>query len=322
MKKGLLHAQFLDALKERMPNRSDLTNLLVDLLCIEKEAVYRRLRGEVAFTFSEIAIIANELGISLDSTINNVLSTKSKPYQLKMNDFIHPSELDFAMMEEYLSILKEITKDPNSTLVDSTNMLPNSLYYPYKYISRFYLFKWLYQLGCIDSMKSYSEVDYPSRIQKLRKEDEINLRHIKNTYYILDPLVFQYMINDIRYFLSINLMTEEDKELLKKDIETLLYDMEVLAIKGYFEETKNKVYIYLSCVNFDASCWYLESKDYHINMIKVFVLSNIASIDEESFIGLKRRTEALLRSSTLISVSGERQRIVFFEEQRKIISSL
>jgi len=322
MKKELLHTQFLESLKEKIPGRSTLANMLVDLLCIEKEAVYRRLRGEVAFTFSEIALIANEFGISLDSTINNVLSVKSKPYQLKMNDFSNPSEMDYIMIDQYLSILKEIAKDPNSTLVDSTNILPSSLYYPYRYISRFYLFKWLYQLGGVETVKSYSQVDYPLQIQKLRKVDEMELKHIKNTYYILDPLVFQYMVNDIKYFLSINLMTEEDKEFLKKDFEALLHDMEVLAIKGYFEETKNKVRIYISCVNFDTSCWYLESKDYHINMIKVFVLNNIASLDEDSFIGLKKRIDALLRSSTLISVSGERQRIDFFEEQRKIISVL
>jgi len=322
MKKELLHAKFLEVLKERVPIKPDLVNLLIDLLCIEKEAVYRRLRGEVAFTFSEIAVVANELGISLDNTINNVLSVKSKPYQLKMNDFAEPSEMDYTMMEQYVNILKEIKNDPDSTIVDSTNILPASLYFPYKYISRFYLFKWLYQLGDSDSIKSYAQLDYPLRVQKLQKENETYLKHIKNTYYILDPLVFQYMVNDIKYFLSINLMTEEDKAFLKKDFETLLHDMEILAIRGYFEDTKNKVRIYISCVNFDVSCWYIDAKNYHINMIKVFVLSNIASLDETSFLNLKKRIDALLRSSTLISVSGERQRIDFFEEQRKIISTL
>ena len=31
-----------------------------------KEAIYRRLRGEVPFTFQEAAVISKELGISLD----------------------------------------------------------------------------------------------------------------------------------------------------------------------------------------------------------------------------------------------------------------
>ena len=38
-----------------MPHKATLTNALVDLLCIEREAVYRRMRGDVAFSFAEIA---------------------------------------------------------------------------------------------------------------------------------------------------------------------------------------------------------------------------------------------------------------------------
>ena len=34
-----------------------------------KEAIYRRLRGEVAFTFEEVSLISQHLGISLDKIV-------------------------------------------------------------------------------------------------------------------------------------------------------------------------------------------------------------------------------------------------------------
>lgn len=45
MKKELLYDNLLNAIKEEFPQKTNLVNALVDLLCIEKEAVYRRLRG-------------------------------------------------------------------------------------------------------------------------------------------------------------------------------------------------------------------------------------------------------------------------------------
>ena len=44
MKKELLYDNLLNAIKEKFPQKTNLVNALVDLLCIEKEAVYRRLR--------------------------------------------------------------------------------------------------------------------------------------------------------------------------------------------------------------------------------------------------------------------------------------
>ncbi len=53
-------------IKERIPKGQNLANYLTDALCLGKEAVYRRLRGEVAFTINEVALLSNKLGISID----------------------------------------------------------------------------------------------------------------------------------------------------------------------------------------------------------------------------------------------------------------
>lgn len=42
--------ELITAMKDRLPPGQNLANFLTDTLCIGREAVYRRLRGEVAFT--------------------------------------------------------------------------------------------------------------------------------------------------------------------------------------------------------------------------------------------------------------------------------
>lgn len=66
--KNYIVNELIAAMKERIPRGINLANYLTDALCMcmGKEAVYRRLRGEVAFTFDEIAMISCKLGISID----------------------------------------------------------------------------------------------------------------------------------------------------------------------------------------------------------------------------------------------------------------
>ena len=74
MKKAVVN-ELISTMREVTPKEGNLANILMDILCMSKEAIYRRLRGEVAFTFSEVAIIAGQLGISLDKIIGNSMSS-------------------------------------------------------------------------------------------------------------------------------------------------------------------------------------------------------------------------------------------------------
>lgn len=60
-----LNTSLIEAVKEKLPLKENLANLLIDTLYIGKEAIYRRLRGEVPFTLEEAALISRKLGVSL-----------------------------------------------------------------------------------------------------------------------------------------------------------------------------------------------------------------------------------------------------------------
>lgn len=52
------------------------------------------------------------------------------------------------------------------------------------------------------------------------------------------------------------------------------------------------------------------------------MISSVASLDEGTYDKLRKWLRALIRSSIMISVSGEKQRIAFFEAQRQLIMNL
>ena len=50
MIKSYIVKELINEMKDRMPQDQSLASYLINTLCIGKEAAYRRLRGEVAFT--------------------------------------------------------------------------------------------------------------------------------------------------------------------------------------------------------------------------------------------------------------------------------
>ena len=68
--------ELITAMKARVPEKQNLAGYLADTLCMGKEAVYRRLRGEVSFTLEEVALISRRLGISIDQIIGITFRTE------------------------------------------------------------------------------------------------------------------------------------------------------------------------------------------------------------------------------------------------------
>jgi hypothetical protein len=322
MKNEYIHNAFLADVRKKIPQSSKLVNTLVDILYIEKEAVYRRLRREVPFTFQEIAIIAKKLGISLDNIIGIGINTdKSRPFQLKLIEYLSPSEMDYSMMDEYIDIFRQVQKEEDSETAIISNILPQTLYSGFDYITKFYIFKWHY-LYYNEKVKPFHETTVPSKIMKLFTDSFIESKNIHETYYVLDYQIFNNLINDIKYYNSIRLITREDVLKIKEELFFFLDYIEEMTISGCFKETGNQVRLYISEVNIETNYSYLLTQKYSLSLIWTFILTSVASLDEDAFLKMKSWFQSLIRTSTLITITGEKQRIVFFEKQREIISEL
>ncbi len=306
---------FIEAIKSIIPERGKLANVLSDILFLEREAVYRRLRGEVPFTFAETVKISKELDISLDNITGNT-SSKTRPFQMRLIDFDNLTETDYLMQEHYASMLEVAKNDPNAETGTASNIIPINLYMPYEYIHRFYQLKWTYQLG--SQQKKFSEIHMPERLRRMNKMSIENIQQIPTTYYIWNDYIITSLINDINYFVNIKYITEDEVKLLKEDIFRFMDDFEQMAIKGEYK-TGKKVHIFISSLNFETSYSYIETKNYYHTVIRSFTLNDTTSLDKKVFNKIKKWMHSLIRTSTLISGSNEVQRILFFEQQREII---
>ena len=308
-----LNIGLIEAAKEKMPTGTNLANTLMDILYIGKEAIYRRLRGEVPFTLAEAAVISRKMGISLDKMIG-VSFSNNAVFDLNVVHHTNTFETYHDILTKYVNAFDNIREDPTTEMATSSNILPQALYLKHDVLSKFRLFKWMYQNENI-KCKHFDELEIPHKIYNIQKDFVNMTQQMKTTDYIWDNTVFEHVVRDIQFFSEIHLVSE-DKELIKDDLLLLTDELEELAGKGKYE-TGNDVRIYISNIKFDATYSYVATSNSHISMIRIYSINAITTQDDGMFRSLKEWVQ-----STQISESGEMQRIRFFNEQREIINTL
>ena len=291
-----LNTGLISAMKEKLPQGTNLANLLMDILYIGKEAVYRRLRGEVPFTLAEAAVISQKIGISLDR-ITGTTFRGNALFDLNLTHYDNPIETYYGIIEHYAKIFSVIKEEPESELNTSSNIIPQTIYLKYPLLSKFRMFKWIYQHSQQNNTQCYEQLELPDKLLDRQREFVSETQFVRNTYYILDSMVFRYLTNDIRYFIDSHLITDENVRNLREELLELVDELEHIATVGAFE-TGREVQFYVSNINFEATYSYVESQQHCLSLIRVFAINSITSIDPEVFKQVKEWIQSLKKFST------------------------
>ncbi|MCC8088893.1 MAG: hypothetical protein LIO79_06480 [Rikenellaceae bacterium] len=317
-----LNKELIDSMKAKLPGGTNLANLLMDILYIGKEAVYRRLRGEVPFTLSESVIISRKLGISLDQLIGKSFNGNAL-FALNIINHADPLDSYYSRMCEWSDTLYAMIRDDYSELDTSSNLLPN--FFPMKYpvITRFLLFRWMYQqnlINCIDK-DCFDKLTIPDKLADKQEELSVNVQKITKTCFIWDKMIISDFINNVKYFAGINLFSDGNISDIKFNLMYLLDDMEEIAARGSYNNG-NQVDVYLSNINFETTYSYFRSQSVEMGSMRVFGVNTVTTQDAETCAYVRNWINSLKKFSTLISQSGEMQRIQFFKSQREIVMDL
>jgi hypothetical protein len=312
---------FLRALEERFPRKSDLVNALMEVLPLEKESVYRRLRKDVYFSAEETMQIARAWSISLDN-ITRAHPHKTRPFHFNMIEYIHPLEVDYKFLKNYNRDLEIIAQDPEGKMVEVLNALPRGLYGRSEHLTRFVTMKWLYKYGESTDIVPFSMIQIPERMRALDMEYVRLVHEIPEVHSIHDERFIEHLIDDILYFRSIGMVAEEEVSLLRGELITLLNYIEEVAIKGHFPTTGNKLFFYLSHTWLETEYSLYESKDLTLSLVKVLERNSVSSTDKKVFDRFMNMVQATKRSSVLMSGSNVLQQVEFFNRQREIIMGI
>ncbi len=310
--------EFIKILKQKTPEGMHAVDILTNTIPMSKEAAYRRLRGEIDFSFQETMKIAQKLNISLDSLIKE---EDDKIYKVKVTRIKEESFIEdyIKWQETTLKSMKKLRTGKEHYIISLNNNISILYLYNYEMISKLRMYKWRYQRNIISKPVSMSEFSIPSKIVSLEKLMLKEL-HQTNIYFIYDWDLIKSLVADINYFRYLNLISEQEVLQMKQEAFSLLNDMEYDAISGKNKEMPCTIYV--THVRFDSDFILWSSNDYSKITFRLFGINHYSIDNPESIDEMKNWINMLLKSSTLISFSGEKKRMEFFQHQREILSTL
>lgn len=319
--KKKLNDQLIHSIKNAVPVGTNIADLLMDILYIGKDAIYRRMRGEVSFTLEELFIISNKLNISLDNVLD-LNNSKRVLFDLKLPQTPDLIASYISIIEEYTMLYRNMNKFSNSKILGAYNIIPHSLYSYYETLSKFRLFRWLSQTQSTGAVLSMSQINIPKSFTEANVMMNREASLIKESSLILDKNVFSSFVLEVSYFRRLDLIKQEEADQIKEELFALLSTLEVVAQTGVYAKTNQKITLYLSNINFETSYYYYECSGFEISDFPIYSINSINSQNTALCSIQKGWIDSLKRFSTLITQSGEITRREFFAAQKKMISEI
>lgn len=311
----------IEAIHAHTPRHSNPASMLMDMLRIGREAAYRRLRGEVPFTFEEACALSAQMHFSLDRVLGSAAG-ENVSFQLKFLEFDAPLETYNGILERDVAFFREVASDPATEFATASNSLPAEFYCKYENLNRFKLFKWLYQHEAGDpGVATFEEFRLPEKLLHNSREYVHWAQEAATTHLIFDDSNFMHWLNAVNAYRDMQLITRESILVLRSELLEMLDDMEKIATDGEFANG-NKVNLFLSDIDLEAGYSYVSTSKYMGVNIGLFSLNGLRTPDPLMFEYVKKWIRTQSRFSTLISRSGELRRIQYFRCQREIVNRL
>ena len=295
--------------------------ILTDNLNIGREAAYRRLRGEVPFTFGEAGVLSAQMNFSLDRTVG-ALDFGNVLFRLSFSDYHTALEDYTGVIDQDTLFYREVSSDVDAEQAIAGNSFPRMLYMRYPKPTNFKLFKWLYQQGLIDcSGAKFEDMKVPEVLLQSYRDLVHEAQLMPATTLIFDGSCTKRWVNAICAFRNMHLIRDESVEVLKAELLQMLDDLEEICVSGQFRSGR-PVSVFISDMDIEATYCYLSAWHYRASCLEAFSINSLRSSDPDMFEHTKRWVLALSRFATLISCSGELQRIHFFKRQRAVVAEL
>jgi len=315
-RKNSLTTKILDSI----PKNIKPIEYLVKILGISKESAYRRLRGEIPFTFEEMSKLSLDLDFSMDELI-------AKPGESRVLVNMQtcpeddPSIVFLKRFEQYYKFLLHLEDYPNVETILTLSHVPVIASVYFKNLFKFFYFKWLHKNHEASLKLNYSDLVMPDEVEELRKKVRFSTSTSANKVtLILDSNFFVSLINEIQYYHKRRLINDEDFENLKKDVFEFIELLEASAHTGVFGQNA-KMSIYLSSMNIEVNSTHVKYNGSETSFIYAFSINPISITNHVIGERHKKWIHSVKKYSTLITKSNEMLQAEYFDKQREFVNS-
>lgn len=308
---------FIDIISRHVPEGEKLVDFISRLIHIGKEASYRRIRCDVEFTLSEVVTISKALNINLTSLIIREGGDKVTFNLRSFNDMSATNSF-IKRLEGDLNIFEGFKSNYDPTLYTVNRSIPDLFFFPYTYLTKLNLLKIQFNMGVVQPLP-ISHIAIPESLKEVQRKYWEKLQ-LFSLVFILGPNLLTSVINDILFFYNLHLISEQEKQLLKDELIAMLETINTSASTGLY--MNKEVSFYVSHVTLDLSHTLVTSKGLDASIIDLSYPDSLLSFDEEINQSHLRRLYTIKKGSSLITQSGELNKIAFLNRQKDKLTHL
>ncbi len=316
-------ARFFQSLKAAIPSYASLVNEIAETLNVSVDSAYRRIRGEKLLDFDEIKRLCERFNISLDKFFS--LESDAILFQGKLNCYHEDAFRNW--MEDVLAQLNLVNSFQHRHVYFLVKDMPPFHHYYHPLLAGFKFFFWMKSILYYDSLKNEKftlDKNYFAPYQELTNKilkvyNKVPTSEIWNEEGLHTTLrqieVYQEMgiIPDPEIALQLYNCVLEAIDHLEKMAETGKKSM-----FGHTPTEESAEYrLYLNEIVLGDNTFMAEIGDTKITYLNHSVLYFVGSTDQRFNDGIFKNLDNLMKKSTLISGTGEKDRKQFFNRLRK-----
>lgn len=313
-----IRKKVIDKIVSNIPEHIKPADYISASLDIAKESAYRRLRGEMSFTFDEIIILSQELDFSIDElTGRNNLNLLALDLQINKD----PEQTFISRLHNYKKYINTRLKDEKSYTLMALNYLPAFFCVHFSELFKFSYYTWMHRKYKELPKLYYSDIIISDQMESLRSHLDRNTRNVRNILFILDRNVFLNPLREVNYFYKSHLINDEELEMIKKDFHNIIDFTEKIVRTGE-SNPGTKYDFYLSDFNVDGNSSYDVYDDNITSSFNFHHFNTIIITDPEVCEAQKEWLLSLKKYSTLITQSNEIVQEEYFDKQREYIDNV
>ncbi|MDR2408392.1 MAG: hypothetical protein LBE13_09830 [Bacteroidales bacterium] len=315
-----LNELLITKVRESIPKNIKTVEYLIGKLNISKESAYRRMRGDIPFSFDEVTVLALDLNLSVDEIVGNDIENRVF-FDLQVNDLVNSEESFLAMFKEYCKCIEKISKSKEKEMLISINRLCLFLLIKYDSLFKLFYYKWIHQTNNISVNPLFSKVIIPDEILAIKNKCKIVMQKLNNITFIVDRNMFLSIVREIQYYYSRKLISDKDMALLKQELINLINDMEDLMQKGC-TESGSTYNFYLSMLDIETNTAWANGDDTNGSLFWIYSVNSVTVYNEKINYMHKKWIETLKKYSVLITQSNEILQVKFIDKQREHIENI
>lgn len=322
-KQASIQEEFVKTLKAIVPAEISIADELADLLKISADSAYRRLRCETDFSLEEIYKICNAYYISVDSVFSHKSDTVTFNYKTLTN-----SEENFlGYLTDLCNQLRQINAFEEKKIIYAAEEMPIMHSFFNKELTAFKLYYWQ---RSVLNLEKYQRVKFsfdiiPNELLEIAKDIHTEYMAIPAIEIWTDETI-NTIIKQVEFYYESGAFTHKD------DAIKVLENVKKLADNlSYYAETERKLnsgrraggsyQLYNSDLVIGTNCIHVIAGTNNFSYISFNTMNSLTTANKVFCSEIEHWMKNLIKKSSLISGSAEKQRFQFFRSMHKLIDN-